>query len=77
MSTNPAILDGTPAITCDHDEVYRWPIIDARDEEAVLGILRDGNVSTHPVIRSLEADYANFTGRRHTLAHNNGTAALL
>ena len=77
MSANPAILGGTPAITCDHDEVCRWPIIDARDEQAVLGILRDGNLSTHPVIRSLEADYAGFAGRRHALAHNNGTAALL
>ena len=77
MSTNPAILGGAPAITCDHDEICRWPIIDSRDEEAVLDIMRDGNVSTHPVIRSLEADYADFTGRRHALAHNNGTSALL
>lgn len=77
MGDSPAILGGTRAISCDHDEVCHWPIIDARDEEAVLGILRDGNVSTHPVIRALEADYAEFTGRRYALAHNNGTSALL
>ena len=77
MSANPAILGGTQAITCNHDEVCQWPIIDAQDEQAVLEILHDGNVSTHPVIRSLEADYAGLTGRHYALAHNNGTSALL
>jgi perosamine synthetase len=54
-----------------------WPVFDQEAEEAVLSILRDGNVSTHGVIRELERDFANFTGRRHALAHNNGTSALL
>lgn len=77
MNARPAILGGAPAVCSDHDEVCHWPVIDVRDEKAVLEILRDGNVSTHPVIRSLESDYAAFAGRRHALAHNNGTSALL
>jgi len=39
--------------------------------------MRDGDISTHPVIRELEQDYAEFTGRKYALAHNNGTAGLL
>jgi dTDP-4-amino-4,6-dideoxygalactose transaminase len=39
--------------------------------------MRDGNISTHPVIRELEQDYKNLTGRKYALAHNNGTAGLL
>jgi perosamine synthetase len=54
-----------------------WPAFDREAEEAVLSILRDGNVSTHGVIRELERDFANFAGRKHALAHNNGTSALL
>jgi perosamine synthetase len=54
-----------------------WPTFDREAEEAVLCILRDGNVSTHGVIRELEQDFANFAGRRRALAHNNGTSALL
>ena len=46
-------------------------------EAAVLNVLRSGNVSTHKVIRTLEADYAAFTGRTFALSHNNGTAALM
>lgn len=55
----------------------RWPRLGPEEEEAVLRVLRDGNISTHGVIRELEADYAAFTGRRFALAHNNGTAALM
>lgn len=54
-----------------------WPRLGAEEEAAVLRILRDGNISTHGVIRELEADYAAYTGRRFCLAHNNGTAALM
>lgn len=64
-------------ITLPHEPALRWPVFDEEAEAAVLQILRDGNVSTHPVIRDLEHDYAAFTGRRHALAHNNGTSALL
>ena len=71
MNTPPRI------VTLDHAAATRWPSFDREAEDAVLRILRDGNVSTHPVIRELEQDYAAFTGRRHALAHNNGTSALL
>lgn len=41
------------------------------DVGAVLRVMRDGNVSTHPVIHELEEDFRAFTGRCHTLAHCN------
>lgn len=43
----------------------------------MLGIIRNGNISTHAVIREVEQKYAAVTGRRYALAHNNGTSALL
>lgn len=73
----PAILGGDPAVTADHEPASRWPILTAEDEQAVLQVMRDGNISTHPVIRELEQDYKNLTGRKYALAHNNGTAGLL
>lgn len=73
----PALLGGTPAVTADQSEANRWPVLTQEDEEAVLRVMRDGNISTHPVIRELEQDYQSFTGREHALAHCNGTAALL
>jgi dTDP-4-amino-4,6-dideoxygalactose transaminase len=73
----PAILGGAPAVTLDQREANRWPILTAEDEHAVLGVLRGGDLSMHPVTREMEEDYKAYFGRRHALAHCNGTAALL
>ena len=73
----PAILGGPAAVTLDQHEANRWPLLTEADEQAVLGVLRDGNISTHPVVQELEQDYATFTGEPYALAHNNGTAALI
>lgn len=73
----PAILGGPPAVPLDQHAANAWPVFTEADEQAVLRVIRDGNVSTHPVIRELEADYAEFTGMPYALAHCNGTAALL
>ncbi|MCZ6816698.1 MAG: DegT/DnrJ/EryC1/StrS family aminotransferase [Planctomycetota bacterium] len=73
----PAILGGPMAVTLDGREANRWPILTHEDEEAVLQVLRDGDLSLHPVTRALEDDYRACFGMRHALAHCNGTAALL
>lgn len=73
----PAILGGTAAVTADHTVANRWPLLSEEDEQAVLRVMRDGNLSFHPEVQALEADYAGLTGRRYALAHNNGTAGLL
>ena len=73
----PAVLGGRPAVTLEQADANRWPILTDEDERAVLRVLRDGDLSTHPVTRELEADYAARFGVPHALAHCNGTAALL
>lgn len=76
-SNIPAILGGPKSVTLEHGDINKWPLLTDKDEEAVLGVMRDGNISTHPIIRELENDYAKFTNRPYALAHNNGTSALL
>ena len=66
-----------PVVTIPQDTFLKWPVFSEVEEAAVLRILRDGNVSTHPVIQELEDDFRQFTGRKYALAHCNGTAALL
>lgn len=73
----PAILGGPQAVTLDQREATRWPILTQEDEAAVVQVLRAGDLSLHPVTRELEADYRQYFGSRHALAHCNGTAALL
>lgn len=73
----PAILGGRPLLSAGHADAERWPLIGAQDEAAVLAVLRDGDLSLHPVIRGLEDDYRQRFGVRHALAHAIGTLALL
>ena len=73
----PAILGGKPAVTLPQAEANRWPILTEEDEQAVVEVMRSGNITTHPVARELEQDYATFVGRKFALSHNNGTSALM
>lgn len=66
-----------PIVTLDQDPLLQWPVFSGAEEAAVLRILRDGNVSKHPVIQELEEDFRVFTGRKHALAHCNGTTGLM
>ncbi|MEM8874750.1 MAG: DegT/DnrJ/EryC1/StrS family aminotransferase [Planctomycetota bacterium] len=66
-----------PTVTLPHDDAERWPVLTDEDESAVLEILRDGDLTTHPVTQALEADYRNYFGTTHALAHCNGTTALM
>ena len=76
-SNFPAILGGDPAVTLDQKEANRWPVLTSDDEKAVIDIMRDGDISTHPVIRDLENDYRRIFGMPYALAHCNGTSALM
>lgn len=76
-SMKPAILGGTKAVTVDASQANRWPIIGHEEEQAVLEVLRHGDLSLHPVTKLLEQDYRDYFGVRNVLAHCNGTAALL
>lgn len=60
-----------------HLDAKPWPDFDGAAEDAVLSVMRDRNVSTHPVIRELEHDFATHFNREYALAHNNGTSGLL
>lgn len=75
--SKPAILGGEPTLLVKQHKYDKWPILGSQEEKSVLNIMRDGNISTHPVIRQLEEDYKSYAGAKYALAHNNGTSALL
>jgi perosamine synthetase len=78
IATNkPAILGGEKAITLDQTKANHWPIITEEDEQAVLDVLRSGELSINPVVEKLEDEYKKITGRKFALTHNNGTSAIL
>jgi perosamine synthetase len=67
----------TKTVTMEQHDATKWPLFGEEEERALLQVLRDGDLSCHPVTRRLEQDYCKYFGREYALAHCNGTAALM
>jgi len=72
-----ALLGGAKAITSDPGDMFTWPIVTERHEEAVLKVLRGGQMSGLDVTKEFEKTYAQMLGREYALACPNGTGAIL
>lgn len=72
----PAILGGRPIIESHPSAPLRWPILGKAEARAIQRVLKNGDLSCHPITRDLERSYSRLSGRRFALAHCNGTAAL-
>jgi len=77
MLVKLAILGGPKTVTLDPGDAFKWPIITEEDEQAVLAMLRSGNMSGVDVTREFEKEFAAFLGVKYCLAFCNGTASLL
>lgn len=53
------------------------PLIGEEEEKAVLEVLRSGQLAEGSRVRAFEAAFAGYTGTRHAIAVNSGTAALI
>ena len=76
MKSDLATHGGNPVVPAGLRK--RWPEITAEDKAAVLAVLERGVLTgVHaPEAQGLEAEWAAFTGARHALNFNSGTAAL-
>ncbi len=72
-----AIFGGPKAVPATDPELFKWPIVTAEDEQAVLAVLRAGSMSGTDITKQFEQEYAAWTGSRHALGYCNGTASLL
>lgn len=72
--SGPALLGGTPLRRTPFPS---WPIADAREEEALVGVIRSGKWFRGQQVAAFEAAYASLTGATHCLATANGTSALI
>ncbi|MBN2150808.1 MAG: DegT/DnrJ/EryC1/StrS family aminotransferase [Candidatus Lokiarchaeota archaeon] len=71
-------IDGGPrAITLDQDKLLRWPVMGSEEEEAVLGLLRKGDISQSGVVDEFAREFTKFAGTKYALPQVNGTACLL
>jgi len=71
-----AELGGPKSVTQDPGDIFRWPIVTAEDEQAVLEVLRRGSMSGNDVTKRFEAEFAEWMGMQFALAYPNGTEAI-
>ena len=74
-----ALLGGTASVRLPQPH-FRWPLVTKAHEDAVLGLLRAGEVSYHRsagAVQQLEQRFAALVGVPHALTTHSGTGALL
>ncbi|MEO8075826.1 MAG: DegT/DnrJ/EryC1/StrS family aminotransferase [Acidobacteriota bacterium] len=54
-----------------------WPVADAREEDALVRVIRSGRWNRGDSVASFETAYAALTGAKRCLATANGTSALI
>ena len=72
-----ALLGGEMSIKSEASDIFAWPIVTERHEQAVLDVLRNRKMSGIEITKEFEKKYAESLGRKYGLAYNNGTAAIL
>jgi dTDP-4-amino-4,6-dideoxygalactose transaminase len=70
----PALLGGAPLRRTPFPS---WPVADAREEDALLGVVRSGNWFRGQHVAAFEKAYGSLTGAKGCLATANGTGALI
>ncbi len=73
-STGLGLLGGTPVRRTPFPS---WPVADAREEDALVRVIRSGKWFRGENVSAFEAAYASLTGANHCLATANGTSALI
>ena len=72
-----ALLGGEKSVKSELSDIFAWPIVTERHEQAVLDVLRARKMSGIEITKEFEKKYAESLGRKYGLAYNNGTAAIL
>jgi len=72
-----ALLGSEKFITTERPDMFAWPIVTDRHEQAVLDVLCARKMSGIEITKEFEKKYAELLGRKYALAYNNGTAAIL
>ncbi len=77
VKVSPLGIHGGPrAVTRDPGDMFKWPIVTAEDEAAVLDVLRRGAMSATDITRQFEEEFAAWTGMKYALGYCNGTESL-
>jgi len=70
-----SLTGGSKAVTFDLAKV-RVPAVSEREIQAVVDLMRKGEISVSPLVEEFEEEFAAYVGCRYGLASNSGTSSL-
>lgn len=70
-----ALTDGRKAVTFDRSRVS-VPLVREAEIQAVVDLMRKGEISVSPLVEEFEAEFAEYIGCEYGLASNSGTSSL-
>lgn len=70
-----SLTGGSKAVTFDASTV-RVPAVREREIEAVVDLMRKGEISGSPLVDEFEKEFAEYVGCKYGLASNSGTSSL-
>jgi len=65
-----ALFGGEKAVKSQQPDMFKWPIVTDQHEQAVLKLLRAGQMSGFEISKEFEKKYAKMLGRKYGLAYN-------
>ncbi|MCX5642044.1 MAG: DegT/DnrJ/EryC1/StrS family aminotransferase [Candidatus Omnitrophica bacterium] len=71
-----ALLGGKKSVRSNPKDVFTWPIINKEMENAVLKVLRAGNMSGNDITKKFERGFADWHKMKYGLGFSTGTGAL-
>ncbi|MBQ5973515.1 MAG: aminotransferase class V-fold PLP-dependent enzyme [Oscillospiraceae bacterium] len=71
-----ALLGGTPVISQEPEELFRWPILTQEDLDAAMDVVRNNKFSGTDITEALQKEFAAWQGTEYAVAYCNGTMAL-
>ncbi|MHC4873023.1 MAG: DegT/DnrJ/EryC1/StrS aminotransferase family protein [Planctomycetota bacterium] len=75
-SSKLAINGGPKAVTKDFGDMFDWPIVTKEDEDAVLNVMRNDNMSGTNITKEFEKEFAAWNGTEYALTACNGTESI-
>lgn len=79
LTERPLAVKGGPKAVPDPDpaSLFDWPIVTEEDEQAIVGVLRRGDMSRSGTTLEFEEAWGQYLGTKFNLGYCNGTAALM
>jgi dTDP-4-amino-4,6-dideoxygalactose transaminase len=71
-----ALEGGRPVRSKDNFLIFGMPVIEEPEIDEVIDCFRRRWIGTGPKVQEFENDFASFSGSKHAIALNSGTAAL-